>query len=57
MDKMMKDCMTPHAIYHTIIGIGLGIILVSLVPSVGGLVIGVVVVVVGGALDMMMKRK
>ena len=43
----MKRCMEPHALLHTGVGIGLGLVLVGLVPSVAtnALMWGIVVVV------------
>jgi len=55
MDKMMKDCFAPHTLMHSAFGLGLGIILVNLVPALNNLLIGVVIVVVALVLDMMRK--
>lgn len=56
MDKKMKACFTQHAISHSLIGLGIGLILVNFVPALNNVVIGVVVVVVGVGLDMMRKN-
>lgn len=32
MEKMLAECMKPHALLHTVMGIGLGIILMSFFP-------------------------
>ena len=53
----LKRCLTTHSLLHTLLGIGLGIILVALVPTVGGLLLGVVVVVVALVLDFLMGGK
>ncbi|MBI3385085.1 hypothetical protein HY030_02755 [Candidatus Gottesmanbacteria bacterium] len=55
MNEKMKSCFTPHVLMHSLFGLGLGIVLVSLVPSLNNLWIGVVLVVVGLGLDMMRK--
>lgn len=55
MDKMMKECFAPHTLMHSAFGLGLGIILVNLVPALNNLLIGVVVVVVALGVDMMRK--
>ncbi len=55
MNAKMKSCFTPHALQHSLLGLGLGIVLVSLVPSVNNLWIGVAVVVVAFVLDTMRK--
>ncbi|MBI4067781.1 hypothetical protein HY407_05350 [Candidatus Gottesmanbacteria bacterium] len=54
MDKMMKECMKPHALAHMVTGFGLALVVVALWPSIGamGLWLGVVVVVVGMVWDM-----
>ncbi len=57
MDAMMKECMKPHALVHSLAGLGVGLILVSLVPSLGTLMYGVVVIVVAIVLDMMVQKK
>ena len=51
MKMDLKRCFTPHALLHNLFGIGLGIILVSLVPSLGTMMIGIVVVVVALVAD------
>lgn len=33
MDKMMSECVKPHALVHSLAGLGLGLILVGLVPA------------------------
>ena len=55
MEKMMKECMTPHVWMHAAFGLGLGIILINLVPALNNLLIGVVIVVAALVLDMMRK--
>ncbi len=55
LDKKMKECMTPHAMMHGLMGLGLGIVLVSLVPAALNLWLGVALVVVAMVLDMMRK--
>ncbi len=55
MDAKMKACFTPHAMTHGLLGLGLGIVLVSLIPGLNSLWLGVVVVVVALVVDMMRK--
>lgn len=55
MDKKMKECFTPHALMHSLAGLGIGLILAALVPSLASVLIGVVVVVIAAALDFMRK--
>lgn len=46
-----KRCFTPHALLHNLFGIGLGLILVSFMPSLGTMMTGIVVVAVALVLD------
>lgn len=55
MDAKMKACFTPHAMMHSLFGIGLGIVLVNIIPSLNSLWLGVVIAVVAIVLDMMRK--
>lgn len=55
LNAKMKECFTPHAIMHSLMGLGLGIVLVSLVPSLGMLWLGVAIVVVVMVADFMRK--
>ncbi len=55
MNAKMKDCFTPHAMMHSLFGLGLGILLVSLIPSLQMAWLGLVLMVVAFALDAMRK--
>ena len=55
MDKKMKECFMPHVMMHSLIGLGIGIALVSLFPELAMLWLGVAIVVVAIVLDMMRK--
>ena len=47
MDKQMKECLKPHALLHTLLGIGLGVIGVNWLGGLygqNGLVIGLFIV-------------
>ncbi len=55
MDKKMKECFTPHAMMHSLVGLGLGILAVNFFPALNSVMIGLVVVVVGIVLDYMRK--
>ena len=55
MNKKMKECFTPHATMHSLIGLGLGITLVSIFPSLNSLLLGVVIIVVAVVWDTMRK--
>ena len=50
MDKQFKECMKPHAMVHTLFGIGLGLVLANWLTSLTGqtgLVIGLFVILIG----------
>ncbi|MEK7517708.1 MAG: hypothetical protein AAB583_04110 [Patescibacteria group bacterium] len=55
MDAKMKECFTQHAMMHSLFGIGLGIVLVNIVPGLNSLWLGVVIAVVAIVLDKMRK--
>lgn len=50
-----KRCFTSHALSHSLFGLGLGLAVANLVPSVNSLLYGVVVMVVAIAWDAMAK--
>jgi len=51
MNAKMKECFTPHAMYHNLFGLGLGLLLVSLIPSLANFWLGLVVVAVAVIMD------
>lgn len=51
----MKECFSPHAMMHSIIGFGLGITLVSLFPGLAMLWLGILIILGGMVWDMMRK--
>lgn len=55
MNVKMKACFTPHVMMHSLFGLGLGIFLVSLIPSLNILWLGVGLMVVAVLLDAMRK--
>lgn len=56
MNAKMKTCFTPHAMMHSLFGLGLGIFLVSLIPSLNILWLGVGLMAVAFVLDAMRKN-
>ena len=56
MDAKTKSCFTPHVLMHSLFGLGLGIVLVTLIPSLGVMWLGVVLIVVAVVLDFMRKK-
>ena len=56
---MMNECMKPHPLLHSLMGIGLGLVLVSLFPNLvsNALTWGVVLIIVAFVLEMMMGKK
>jgi len=55
MNGKKKACFTPHVMTHSLIGLGLGLLLTAIFPALSSVVLGLVVIVVGVALDMMKK--
>lgn len=55
MNAKMKQCFEPHVLMHALFGLGLGLLLVNLVPSLNNLWLGVGLVVVALVLDMVRK--
>ena len=55
----MKECTKPHSLVHILTGVGLGLVLVGLVPTLAsnGLMYGVILVVVALVLDMMIQKQ
>ncbi len=56
MNAKMKQCFTPHVIMHALFGLGLGILLATIVPSLQNVWVGVVIMVFAVVLDMMRKK-
>ena len=58
MDKKMKECMKPHALMHSLAGLGVGLILVALVPSLAGMgaTLGIIVLVVAIVGDLAVNK-
>ena len=54
----LKSCTTPHAISHTLFGLGLGLVLVGLFSTLvtNALMLGVIVVVVAMAWDFVVNK-
>jgi len=49
MDKMMKECMKPHALAHMVSGAGLALLVLYFVPALlTYLLVGGLVLLVGG---------
>ena len=59
MDKMMKECMKTHPLLHTLGGVGLGLVLVALVPALvaKAFVLGIILIVVQFAAEYMNMKK
>lgn len=55
MNKKMKECFTPHVLMHSLFGLGLGIILINLIPALNMTWLGLMLVVIAIVLDFMRK--
>ncbi len=55
MSKKMMSCFSYHVILHSLFGLGLGILLATLIPSLLNVWVGIVVMIVALILDAMRK--
>lgn len=55
MSGKMKECFTPHAMMHNLMGVGIGILLISLIPALNSLWLGVGLIVIAMVVDSMRK--
>ena len=55
----MEECLKPHALVHVVTGIGLGLVIVALVPSLAAnaLMLGVGLVVVAVVGEFVVNKK
>ena len=59
MAVKFKECTKPHALAHSTTGLGLGLLVVGLVPALGGqtgVVLGIIVIIVGILWDMAVNK-
>lgn len=47
MDQKMKECLKPHALLHMVTGVGVGLVLAGLSPSVYGSAVTLGIILVG----------
>lgn len=49
LNAMLKECTKPHALLHSLAGVGLGLVLVGLIPdlSANALMLGLLALVLG----------
>lgn len=55
MNEKVKSCFTPHVLMHSLFGLGLGILLAAVVEGLRAAWLGLLLMVVAVALDMMRK--
>ena len=55
MNAKMKSCFTGHVVMHSLFGLGLGLLLAALVPSLGNAVLGLILMAVAVVADVMRK--
>jgi len=55
MNAKMKSCFTGHVLMHSLFGLGLGLFLAALLPSLAMWWLGLVLMVVAVVLDMVRK--
>jgi hypothetical protein len=49
--KMMKECFGPHAMAHNLFGLGIGLAIAGLIPSLGNIWIGLVIAIIALFMD------
>ncbi len=52
----MKECFSGHAVMHGLFGLGLGVLLTTLITSLQNIWIGIVLMVIAVLFDMMRKK-
>ena len=55
MNEKMKSCFAPHSLMHSLFGLGLGILVATLIPGLQLVWLGVVLMVISVILDLMRK--
>ena len=55
MDAKMKECFKPHAMMHYLFGLGLGVLIVALIPALSLAWLGFVLMVIAVVADAMRK--
>lgn len=51
MNAKMKSCFSGHVLMHSLFGLGLGVLLVTLIPGLGNAWLGVAAMAVAVVLD------
>lgn len=55
MQGKMKECFTPHVLMHSLVGLGIGLVLADIWSGLAKAWIGVVLIVIGALLDFARK--
>ncbi len=55
MNKKMAECFTPHAMMHSLFGLGLGFLLVALFPALASAWLGIIVMALAIVVDYLRK--
>ncbi len=55
MNKKMSECFKGHVLMHSLFGLGLGLLLASVISGLANVWIGLILMVVAIVLDMMRK--
>lgn len=55
MNAKMKECFTPHAFMHNLMGLGVGLLLASLVSGLANMWLGLALIVIAMVTDSMRK--
>ncbi|MBI2034239.1 MAG: hypothetical protein HYT11_00730 [Candidatus Levybacteria bacterium] len=59
MESMMKECMKPHPLLHTLSGVGLGLLIVAFfgISKDTAMILGVILLVAGVLGEFLTKKK
>lgn len=54
----MKECLKPHALVHSLTGIGIGLLLAGWIPALSGSAVtwGIILVVIGVAAEFVVNK-
>jgi putative Mn2+ efflux pump MntP len=55
MNVKTKECFKPHVLMHSLVGLGIGLLLASLISGLRHWWIGVIIIAVGTVLDIARK--
>ena len=55
MNEKMKSCFAPHVMMHSLFGLGLGVLLVAVIPGLRNVWLGLILMAIAVVLDFTRK--